>query len=264
MTTGSIGARFERRGVGHIPFSVTTLRNATETIIEAAVKGVAMPIRLSNAYCVALAAQDEEYRAVMNGPGVNLPDGTPIPWVMNYGSDVDVFAGRVRGPSLFVEVLDIGRRSNVRHFFLGATEDTLASLVEQASARFPGIQIAGAYSPPFAPVTEHFYAQCVSEIQRTDAQIVWVALGTPKQDVVGATIAEMAQLPTVAVGAAFDFLAGTVREAPVWIQNSGTEWLFRLATEPRRLWRRYLIGNFQFLRAAYYARGLRNLPAIEI
>ncbi|MGY4783670.1 WecB/TagA/CpsF family glycosyltransferase [Rhodococcus opacus] len=264
MSTSSIGVRLERRGVGHIPFGVTTLQGATQTVIEAAVKGVPMPIRLSNAYCVALASTDEKYRAVMNGPGVNFPDGTPIPWVMNYGTRAPALAGRVRGPSLFVEVLDAGRRSDVGHFFLGATEDTLARLVEQVSARFPGIRIAGTYSPPFSPVTEDFYAQCVSKIRQTDAQIIWVALGTPKQDVVGATIAEMAQLPTVAVGAAFDFLAGTVREAPEWVQNSGTEWLFRLATEPRRLWRRYLIGNFQFLRAAYNGRGLRNLPAIEI
>nr|WP_235387251.1 WecB/TagA/CpsF family glycosyltransferase [Rhodococcus sp. B7740] len=159
-------------------------------------------------------------------------------------------AGRVRGPSLFVETLRQTEGTAVRHFFLGTTDETLRRLTDAIETNYPGAQIAGSYSPPFAPVSPEITASCTAEVRKTNATIVWVALGTPKQDFLAQALAEKVGLPCIAVGAAFDFVAGTTKEAPTWIQNSGLEWLYRFASEPKRLWRRYLIGNIQFLRSA--------------
>ena len=237
--------------VGTVPFDVTTLSGGVSRVISAALASEPISIRLSNAYCVALASQDVEYQALLNGPGLNFPDGTPVVWFMKKNAPgAGDIPGRVRGPSLFVETLDAGRKENVGHFFLGTTPETLENLEAAAGDKFPGIRISGRFSPPFAPLDEDFYRECAARIAATDAQLIWVALGTPKQDFVAAELAKRVGRPCAAVGAAFDFVAGTTKEAPVWMQNSGTEWLYRFATEPRRLWRRYLFGNVQFLRSA--------------
>ncbi|MDF0530640.1 WecB/TagA/CpsF family glycosyltransferase [Tsukamurella sp. 8F] len=204
------------------------------------------PVRLSNAYCVALANQDPEYRAVLAGPGWNFPDGAPVAYFMRRQNRKSP-SERVRGPSLFAAVLDRGRSAGLRHFMLGATQDTLDRLVESIGNRYPGAEVAGTYSPPFGPLDESFYTESIARIEESGADVVWVGLGTPKQDFAAAELARRVPLPFLGVGAAFDFVAGVVPEAPLWVQRSGFEWLYRLVSEPRRLWRRYLIGNTQFL-----------------
>ncbi|WP_230678277.1 WecB/TagA/CpsF family glycosyltransferase [Rhodococcoides fascians] len=198
---------------------------------------------------MALAAKDENYSRLLNSHGVNFPDGTPVVWFMRL-RDRRSNAKQVRGPSLFVESLRTTQDTDVRHFFLGTTELTLAKLIEAVDSKYPGVNIAGSYSPPFAPLSPELTGACTKEIQNTNATLVWVALGTPKQDFLARDLSTQTGLPCVAVGAAFDFVAGTVKEAPSWVQNTGLEWLYRFATEPRRLWRRYLIGNFQFVWSA--------------
>nr|WP_254925661.1 MULTISPECIES: WecB/TagA/CpsF family glycosyltransferase [unclassified Rhodococcus (in: high G+C Gram-positive bacteria)] len=208
---------------------------------------LALPIRLSNAYCVALAGSDSTYRELLNGRGVNFPDGTPVIWFMRRRSAIGSEPRRVRGPSLFGEVLREGRSSSLTHFFLGTDRETLSRLVRNVNEKYPGVVVSGTYDPPFAPVTEAFIDDCVEEVESSGADVVWVALGTPKQDYVAAQLARRTSRPCLGVGAAFDFHSGTVREAPEWVQKSGIEWLYRLSQDPRRLWRRYLIGNVQFL-----------------
>ncbi|WP_241032189.1 WecB/TagA/CpsF family glycosyltransferase [Rhodococcus pseudokoreensis] len=206
------------------------------------------PIRFSNAYCVALASRDLGYRRQLQDAGVNFPDGAPIALYMqrNGGSE---FAQslRVRGPSFFELALRRGVDEGVRHFFLGSTTETMNRLVAAAHQRNPGIKIVGTYAPPFGPVSAELLNEATKRIADSKPDIVWVGMGTPKQDWVTAELSRMTSTTCAGVGAAFDFLAGTVREAPLWIQQSGLEWLFRLAMEPRRLWKRYLIGNFTFV-----------------
>jgi N-acetylglucosaminyldiphosphoundecaprenol N-acetyl-beta-D-mannosaminyltransferase len=115
----------------------------------------------------------------------------------------------------------------------------------------PGVEIIGAESPPFRLLTEREEAEMTDRIRRLRPDIVWVGLGTPRQDLFIDQFRDRLGATLVAVGAAFDFLAGAKRQAPSWMQNSGLEWAFRLATEPRRLWRRYLVGNTRFLRATW-------------
>jgi N-acetylglucosaminyldiphosphoundecaprenol N-acetyl-beta-D-mannosaminyltransferase len=248
--------RADTIAVGDVPFTATTFDGAVAAFVQEAAAGRlgAFPVRLANAWCVALAAQDSGYRDLLNGPGTNLPDGTPVAWVMRAkGRAEGITADRVRGPSFFEEALDAGRVVGLRHFLLGGTPESLDVLRERIEARFPGIEIVGGWAPPFAPLSEAFHEEAARRVAMTDAQVVWVGLGTPKQDYAAAELARRLSIPAVGVGAAFDFLAGTAVEAPRFVQRSGLEWLFRLATEPRRLWRRYLIGNAQFAAAVLRA-----------
>ncbi len=239
--------------VGRVLFEVNTMNEAIMRVIKLALDSSPISVRLANAYCVALASADSNYGALLIDTGINFPDGAPVVWFMRWRARRDRLDGafdRVRGPSLFSDTIDLARGYGVRHFFLGSTPGTVNELTNVLCTEYPGVHISGAYSPPFGPLSDEFYADCASRINGTNAQIVWVALGTPKQDFAAVELSRRTSRPCIAVGAAFDFAAGTTREAPKWVQNSGIEWLYRLVTEPRRLWRRYLIGNLRFLYSA--------------
>jgi N-acetylglucosaminyldiphosphoundecaprenol N-acetyl-beta-D-mannosaminyltransferase len=150
--------------------------------------------------------------------------------------------------------MDAGRERGVRHFLLGTTDSTLEALSTELHTRFPGVQVSGTYAPDFSPLDDTFIETCARRVKETDSDIVWIALGVPKQDVLAQELAQRLDITCVGVGAAFDMLAGRVREAPAWVQRAGLEWVFRLASEPRRLWRRYLVGNVAFLRLAWKHR----------
>lgn len=247
--------------VGDVPFRVATIESASAwLLLEAAPSRLAINVRLANAYNVALAGTDSAYGDLLRTEGVNFPDGTPVVWFMKLAK-AGRNASRVRGPSFFMHVLRTSGAT--RHFFLGGSPDTLNGLEANLRQQIPGLVVAGTYSPPFAPVTEALVQDCVARIAATGADIVWVGLGTPKQDWVGTSLAKALSMPTVNVGAAFDFAAGTVREAPAFVQNNGLEWLFRLFSEPRRLWRRYLIGNIQFLGMAILGLTRAQINATE-
>lgn len=240
----------ERTSVGGVPFEVTTLENATQQVLRAAIERSPIPVRLSNAYCVALASKDQDYLQLLNADGLNYPDGTPIVWFMRRESQSLSKPGRVRGPSLFQSVLDLGRTPGVKHFFLGTTARTLDLLTDNMQRKYPGLLVAGSYAPEYGPLSDEFFDECCEKIAASNADLVWVALGTPKQDIAAARISARTGRVAVGIGAAFDFSAGTTKEAPLAFQKLGLEWLFRLASEPRRLWRRYLVGNVVFLRTA--------------
>lgn len=242
--------------VGQVEFTIATLDSAVDQILRDSVddqRTHGWSVRLANAYSVVLADDDGTYADVLNGTGATYADGAPIEWIMKHRRVAG--AGRVRGPSLFKECLRRGQTQGVRHFFLGTTEETLAALVAQVSHEFPAAKIAGQWAPPFGPVDADFIAAAQQRIGDTDPHIIWVGLGTPKQDFAALQLAEATGALCVGVGAAFDFVAGTKAEGPEWMQRAGVEWLFRLASEPRRLAHRYIVGNARFLRIV--ARGPR-------
>ncbi|MDI2035768.1 N-acetylglucosaminyldiphosphoundecaprenol N-acetyl-beta-D-mannosaminyltransferase [Paenarthrobacter nitroguajacolicus] len=211
-------------------------------------------VRLANAYCVAVANTDEAYGKLLRESGVNFPDGTPVWAVMNMKARLkrpDTAVDRVRGPSFFRECLDKGRSHDVSHYFLGGTSDTINIMVGEVERQYPGIHIAGYHAPPFGPVDAAFIAAESQRILAAKPDIVWVGLGTPKQDFATTMLARETGVNCVGVGAAFDFVAGCQPEAPKFFQKSGTEWIFRFATEPKRLWRRYTFGNFRFVHAVF-------------
>ena len=252
---------FSSVNVGGIPFCVTDLHSAVETSIHFAHSQAAYghPIRLANAYCVALAHRDSSYRGVLSGAGLNFPDGTPVGWSMRLIAGISRKDSRprsVRGPSYFELALDLGRRVSTRHFLVGSTPETLEILVGEIERRYPGALIVGSYSPPFADVSDEYISDIVNVVGSSAPHMIWLGLGTPKQDFVSAALAQQVAVPVIGVGAAFDFVAGTVKEAPRFLHNSGFEWMFRFMTEPRRLWRRYILGNLKFLYVV--ATGMRD------
>jgi N-acetylglucosaminyldiphosphoundecaprenol N-acetyl-beta-D-mannosaminyltransferase len=174
------------------------------------------------------------------------PDGMPLVWLCRRSGRKDI--RRVYGPDTLLATCQAGVVARYRHFFYGSTDETLAALVRRLSTRYPGIVVAGTYVPPFRTLSPGEDAEIVEQINAAAPDIVWVGLGMPKQELwIAAHQGRLTAPVLMAVGAAFDFHAGIVRQAPPWIQRSGLEWLFRLTQEPRRLWRRYLIGNTRFL-----------------
>jgi N-acetylglucosaminyldiphosphoundecaprenol N-acetyl-beta-D-mannosaminyltransferase len=150
---------------------------------------------------------------------------------------------------------------DVSHFFLGSTPDVLDHLTANLEEACPGIRIAGTLSPPFRPLSGEELREIAARIRETGTDALWVGLGSPKQDVVGGELRALDAAPIIlCVGAAFDFVAGAKRRAPEWMRRSGLEWLHRLVSEPRRLWRRYLIGNTRFVAGlvADWVRGAVN------
>lgn len=199
-------------------------------------------------------------RAAVAGAGMAAPDGMPLVWL---GRLRGCRVGRVYGPDLMLRVCAAGVSPGWRHFFYGSTDDVLADLEQRLAARFPGLVVAGRIAPPFRPLSGDEEKADAARINAARPDIVWVGLGTPKQDYWVARLRPALDAPVlIAVGAAFAFHAGHLRQAPRWMMRCGLEWLFRLAIEPRRLWRRYVIGNprFMWLVAKQWVTG-RPAPA---
>jgi N-acetylglucosaminyldiphosphoundecaprenol N-acetyl-beta-D-mannosaminyltransferase len=206
-------------------------------------------IHFCNAYSVALAETNERFRNVLAQADVVTCDGVPITWAgrLLYGGAGLVW-DRVYGPDVMTAVLRQGGAHGARHYFLGGSEQTLAALLERVrGGEFLGAQVAGAESPPFRELTQGELQAQVGRIKASGATHVWVGLGQPKQDFATAFLANELVAKAFAVGAAFDFLAGVKSQAPIWMQRSGTEWFFRLITEPKRLTKRYFWGNPMFV-----------------
>jgi N-acetylglucosaminyldiphosphoundecaprenol N-acetyl-beta-D-mannosaminyltransferase len=230
---------------------------AVGRICDAAVAGRPLATHLVNAYTLSLAVRDEPFRALLDRGDLNLPDGTPLVWIGRRAGLHD-FTSRVYGPDLTLAVCDRGRAHGVRHYLYGASPDVVDRFAGELRRRFPGIDVVGVESPPYRPLEPAEEDDLVARIVASGANVVWIGLGTPKQDHFVDRFRDRLPVPLVAVGAAFDFIAGDKKSAPRWMQDRGLEWLYRLASEPRRLWKRYLIGNVVFLWGAL--RGTRVEP----
>lgn len=256
QTSGRATRLGTKHFIGTIKVVSTSPSEAASELCCLALEGTPRHVHLVNAYTVALASQSDIYRECLQQPAVNLPDGKPLTWVSRIFGQNPVIR-QIRGPQLFLDTFRVGQSAGIKHFLLGSTEEVLIKLRNNLLRDFPDAQIVGMESPPFRQMSTKEYSDQDDRIVRSGAQIVWVGLGTPKQDFEARRLVETTGLLAVAVGAAFDFAAGTVREAPAWVRNAGFEWLFRLLSEPRRLWRRYLFGNVTFIRtviAGRYAR----------
>ncbi|HSZ69059.1 MAG TPA: WecB/TagA/CpsF family glycosyltransferase [Solirubrobacteraceae bacterium] len=202
------------------------------------------------------AREDPATRAAVLGATLALPDGQPLVWALRALGHAR--ATRVYGPDLMAHYCARAARAGTpMYLYGGRTPAALALLEERLRARFPGLRIAGGYSPPFRALSADEEARVVTAIDESGARIVWVGIGQPKQELWMHRMRPRLRAPLlVGVGAAFDFHAGLVRQAPPWMGRSGLEWAYRLAREPRRLWRRYARYNPRFVAgfAAQYAR----------
>jgi N-acetylglucosaminyldiphosphoundecaprenol N-acetyl-beta-D-mannosaminyltransferase len=212
-------------------------------------------------HTVVASQDDPELAAAVRGASLVVPDGQPVVWAMNaLGHDL---THRVYGPDLMAKACERGARTGARMFLYGGrNQGALVQLALNLRRRFAGVQIVGGYSPPFRPLSDEEVDAVVAEINHARPDIVWVGIGVPKQEKWMAALRDRLDAPVlVGVGAAFDFHAGLVPQAPSWMQSAGLEWLFRLSKEPRRLWRRYLTYNPRFVLgfARQYARHRRRL-----
>lgn len=207
-------------------------------------------VSAADVHVITRALEDPGYRRVLCSMDVICPDGMPLVKLLNRRiGPHDKVARRVSGPDLMEAMLGLEEPEyGLKHFLLGGTEHTLELLQRQIHDRFPFCDVSGAYSPPFREWDEAEYRHMVDLIRQSGANVVWIGLGCPRQECWIERCRSM--LPPgiyLAVGAAFDFHAGTVRRAPRWMQEASLEWLYRLYREPRRLWRRYLKYNLLFL-----------------
>lgn len=211
---------------------------------------------VSNVHVTMEAHDCAEYREIVNGADLVTPDGMPLVWALRLFGVPQ--ATRVYGPTLTVHVLERAAATGVAVGFYGARPEVLAGMQHACQRRFPRLQVAYAHAPPFRQLTVDEDAAVVREINGSGARILFVGLGCPKQERWMASHRGSVRAAMLGVGAAFDFLAGTKPQAPAWMQRAGLEWLFRLGTEPRRLWRRYVYNNPRFvaLLAGQYLRSL--------
>jgi N-acetylglucosaminyldiphosphoundecaprenol N-acetyl-beta-D-mannosaminyltransferase len=192
------------------------------------------------------AQRDPKYMAVVNAAGMVTPDGMPVVWLARSKGCKDI--ARTYGPDLLLEVCNQGQDLGLRHFFYGGTGDTLQKLQQKLQGIFPRMQTVGNYAPPFKSQIWQEDKQVIDRINNAGADIIWVGLGSPKQDFWMHLHRPLLNAPViVGAGAAFDFCSGVKPQAPRWMQGCGLEWFFRLCCEPGRLWKRYLIGNSLFL-----------------
>src|SRR3954454_4624527 len=198
-------------------------------------------------HCVMASQEDRELRDAVMGSTLTVPDGMPLVWALKtLGHDI---SDRVYGPTLMASYCERAAKTGAKMYLYGGRDQ--AALVQSAlnlRPRFPGIRIVGGYSPPFRPLDEEERDTVAEEINHSGADVVWVGIGVPKQEKWMAEMRDRLDAPLlVGVGAAFDFHADLVPQAPPWMQRSALEWTYRLAHEPRRLWRRYLRYNLRFV-----------------
>ena len=229
------------------PLAVTDYAGAVE-LVRGWAREAAGPrlVAAANTHLITLARHDAEFGGAIEKFDLLLPDGMPLVWCMNRFSGA-AMKDRVYGPTFMLRCLE-ATAGEFSHFLMGGSEELLETLRKKLADRFPGLRIAGVYSPPFGPWPEDEDARMIERIAQSGAQFVWVGLGCPKQELWLAR--NKHRLPPAvypAVGAAFAFHAGRVKQAPMWMQQLGLEWAFRLLAEPRRLWRRYVVFNTLFL-----------------
>ena len=214
-------------------------------------------VNVCNVHTVMECQKDARLRRVVNNAGLSTPDGMPLVWLSVWHGHRN--AGRVYGPDLMLALCERSQTTGHRHFFYGGAPGVADRLARRLQARYPGLIVAGTYTPPFRPVDAEEDRAVLDAIDAAAPDIVWVGLGTPKQDYwVSRHRAVLSAPVLIAIGAAFDFHAGLLRQAPRWMQRRGLEWLFRLVQEPRRLAFRYLVYNPLFvLKVAIQVTGLR-------
>ena len=247
--------RYNVLGVG---VSALTLAEARDRVLEG--KGSARRgyVCVTGVHGVMESQDDPALRRIHNEAFLVTPDGMPLVWLGPAGVE------RVYGPDLMLAVCDAGRARGTRHYFYGGAPGVAEELRDRLCARYPGLEVVGTFTPPFRPLNDAELHALQANVSRTRPDVMWIGLGTPKQERFMAEHWRTLDAGLlIGVGAAFDFHTGRVRQAPRWMQRSGLEWLFRMFTEPRRLGPRYLRHNPRFLARALWQRlGLRKYPLV--
>jgi N-acetylglucosaminyldiphosphoundecaprenol N-acetyl-beta-D-mannosaminyltransferase len=232
-----------------VPLALTEYEHVLEWIDHAVAAGARDYICVAAVHTVMACQEDPELRAAVTGASFTVPDGQPLVWALKaLGHPLP---DRVYGPELMDRACVRAARTGQRFYLYGGrNHGALAELARRLRLRHPGLKIVGGHCPPFRALTEAEEAAVAEEINRSGADVVWVGIGVPKQEKWMARMRDRLEAPVlIGVGAAFDFHAGLIPQAPDALQRMGLEWAFRLVQEPRRLWRRYLRYNPRFVAA---------------
>lgn len=227
-----------------------------DRVVEAALEPRPLSVSALAVHGVMMGVQDPEHRYRLNHLDIVAPDGQPVRWALNLLHDTGL-DDTVAGPMLTVRLCEAAAREGLPVFFYGSSPATLGPLVARLTRRFPPLAVAGCEPSKFRPLAPRELATTVERIRSTGARITFVGLGCPRQEAFVHRLRDELGMPAVAVGAAFDVHAGLLRRPPRWMQRAGLEWLARLGHEPRRLWRRYLVLNPEYL-------GLLALQALDL
>lgn len=200
---------------------------------------------VSNVHTTVIAWENEDYRQVQNGGIMAIPDGGPLAVLSRHRGFTQT--RRTDGPNYMLEVLKVSAEKGYRHFFYGSTEETLEGMKTALERDYPGIQIAGMYSPPFRPLTEEEDREVVKMLNDAQADFIWIGLGAPKQERFMAAHQGQIHGLMVGIGAGFDYLAGNIKRAPQWMQDRSLEWFYRMLQDPKRLFWRYVRTNSIFV-----------------
>jgi N-acetylglucosaminyldiphosphoundecaprenol N-acetyl-beta-D-mannosaminyltransferase len=233
-----------------VPIAAIDAPTAAARIVADALSRVPCEVHLCNAFTLSLVDDDAQMRTALLAADLNLADGTPVAVLgRRHG-----LPGPVRGTELVGEVARQGV-ADVRHYLYGGNEGVADLMAAELARTVPGASVVGTECPPFRPLTDDDLSGLVDRVRTSGANVLWIGLGTPRQDYLVHLLAPQLSIPVVPVGAAFDFWSGTIKEAPRFLRGTGLEWVYRLAKEPRRLWRRYLLGNPRFVLSAWRHRG---------
>ena len=237
---------YPRFPAGAVALSAMSMQGARERVANWIESGQKHYVNICTADTVVQCYDRPDMAKIVMDAGMATTDGMPLVWMARHFGFKD--ATRVYGPDLMLELCSLSEETGCSHYFYGATDEVLEQLRINLLTTFPKLKIAGMYSPPFRPLSDEEKDEVSEMINAAEPDIVWCGLGTPKQDYWVAEFRPRLNCAAIlAVGAAFNFHAGNVRQAPRWMMGSGLEWLFRLGVEPRRLWRRYIIGNPRFV-----------------
>ena len=226
-----------------------TYSEAVEIILERAARPASHAyVCAANVHCVSMARRDPAYREALNGSLLTVPDGQPLVWAHRLLRGRRL-PDRVYGPTLMLKLCEAAAARGVSIYLYGGKSDVPEALAAALRGKYPALRVAGAFSPPFGdrPPDDPELDREIKAINNSGAGLVFIGLGAPRQEFFMARHTARIRPVMIGVGAAFDFHAGRVPQAPPWMQRRGLEWLFRLGTEPRRLWKRYLFYNPYFL-----------------
>ena len=241
----------------NVRVSAINMEKALRTMGEWIDQGQRQYVTVTPAHAIMDCYRHPELRPIFNASGMTTPDGMAVVWLLRLMGEKQV--SRVYGPDLVLAACERSLQTGWAHYFYGGAPGVAEKLAGRLCERYPGLRVVGMAAPPFRPLTpEEDEADC-RRINASGADIVWVGLGSPRQEVWMSEHLGRLNVPVmVGVGAAFEFLSGTKSQAPRWMQRSGLEWLYRLISEPRRLWRRYARYPLFALLATAQLLGLRR------
>lgn len=231
------------------PIDVLTWDKALEQLFGWVTHHESRYVCICNVHSVVTASQDSAFKEVIANADMATPDGAPVAKLMRLLGYVG--QQRINGPDLMWRYCEQAQYRDESVFFYGNSDESLAILKSKLLTAFPTLKIAGAFSPPFRALTTEEDEAIVTQINASGAGLVWVSLGCPKQEYWMAEHRGRINAVMVGVGAAFDYHAGTLKRAPLWMQHNSLEWFYRLLSEPKRLWKRYLITNTLFMVKAF-------------